>query len=224
MMPRYRAVGFDLDGTLVNTSVSMARLEDINRSVLEPLGIPADEIWRGKRWSDREPLRLWLEENGRSEEGDCLNIMLDSACAEAEADGRRGATVCPGIREALRTMKSMGIRIGVVTRSSHRHAVRLLTEYGMMEHIDAVHGRDNFPPEDGKPSPMAMVHLSEALDVPLDGMMFVGDSLSDYISAKSAGVDFAGVLTGSGSEGLWRSVDPQIRVIPTAAYAVRLVG
>lgn len=222
-MLAYRAVGFDLDGTLVNTSINQARLEDVNRVILEPMGIPVEEIWQGCRWSDRTPLRTWLGENGRSEEFNCLNAILDEACAQVEAEGRLGATVCPGIRNSLITMSNLGIKTGVVTRSSHRHAVRLLAQYGLLEYIGTVHGRDNYPPEHGKPSPMAMVHLAESLNVELDEMLFVGDSLSDYISAKSAGVDFAGVLTGSGAEAVWRSVDPDIRVIPTAADAVSLL-
>ena len=55
-----KAIGFDLDGTLVNTHVNYVDLRDVNRFVLQPLGLPVEEIWAEKNTESRQPFYDWM--------------------------------------------------------------------------------------------------------------------------------------------------------------------
>ena len=213
----YKAIGFDLDGTLVNTNVNYVNLNDVNRFVLAPLGYPVDEIWKDGNLTSRQPLYDWLDRNGRSGEIPKLDSLLDARCLEVEKLGMDGSHVYEGIVDTLRWLKDNGYRLGVVTRGGHEYAVEVLSLYRMIGYFDVIQGRDDFGYSDAKPSPMAMVHLAEALDVGLDELLYVGDSPTDFQSADAAGVDYAGVMTGKGSVDLWSSMSSRIHIIASAA-------
>jgi phosphoglycolate phosphatase len=216
-MMRYKAVGFDLDGTLVNTHVDYSNLNSVNDFILRPLGFPVDEIWEDRDRTSRQPLYEWLEHNGRSSERAALDKLLDDRCLAIEKLGAEGSSIYNGIVDTLTWLKENGVKLGLVTRGGHEYAILLLTEYGLLEFFDVIHGRDDFGYQDAKPSPKAMYHLAEELGVELSDMLYVGDSPTDYISARDANVDYAGVMTGRGSVELWASMDPKIHIIPSAA-------
>ena len=214
---RYKAVGFDLDGTLVNTHVDYDNLNSVNEYILRPLGFPVEEIWEDRDRRSRQPLYDWLRNNGRSSEIAALDKLLDDRCLAIEKLGAEGSSVFNGIVDTLRWLKESGVKLGLVTRGGHEYAMLVLSEYGLLEFFDVIQGRDDFGYQDAKPSPKAMYHLAEALDVELSDLLYVGDSPTDYISARDANVDYAGVMTGGGSVELWSSMDPKIHIIPSAA-------
>lgn len=216
-MMRYKAVGFDLDGTLINTHVDYISLRTVNEYVLEPLGLPVEEIWEDRDRMSRQPLYDWLTHRGRASEIATIDRLLDDRCLAVEKLGAVGSTVYDGIVDTLRWLKGSGIKLGVVTRGGHEYAEMILSEYSMIGYFDVIHGRDDFGYSDAKPSPKAMFHLAEALDVELSDLLYVGDSSTDYMSARDANVDYAGVMTGGGSRELWSTMDPRIRIIPSAA-------
>ncbi len=212
-----KAVGFDLDGTLVNTHVNYVDLNDVNRFVLEPLGFPVDEIWADRNITSRQPFYDWMVHHGRKAEIPRFDKLLDDRCLEVERLGMAGSNVYSGIMDTLEWLKDSGYRLGVVTRGGHSYAVDVLGEYGMLGFFDVIHGRDDFGYSDAKPSPKAMVHLAEALGVGLDELLYVGDSPTDFESADAAGVEYAGVMTGKGSTELWSSMSDRIHIIASAA-------
>ena len=218
-----KAIGFDLDGTLVNTHVNYADLNDVNRYVLEPLGFPVDEMWDGIPMTSRNPLYRYLDLNGRLSEKEELDKLLDARCLEVERLGMKGSDVYSGIIDTLQWLKDNGYKLGVVTRGGHEYAVDVLTEYRMIGFFDVIQGRDDFGYADAKPSPMAMVHLAEGLGVGLDELIYVGDSPTDFESANAAGVTYAGVMTGKGSVELWSSMSDRIHIIASAADVRKLL-
>ena len=218
-----KAIGFDLDGTLVNTHVNYVDLRGVNRFVLQPLGFPVEEIWAGKNTESRQPFYDWMEAHGRKSEIPQYDKLLDERCLEVEKLGMIGSKVYSGILDTLSWLKDHGFKLGVVTRGGHEYAVDVLSEYGMLGFFDVIHGRDDFGYSDAKPSPMAMVHLAEALGVGLDEMIYVGDSPTDFESADAAGVVYAGVMTGRGSVELWSSMSDRIHIIASAADVRKLV-
>lgn len=220
---KYKAIGFDLDGTLVNTHVNYSDLNDVNRHVLQPLGFPVDEIWEDRSLTSRQPLYDWLAAHGRSSERESLDRILDERCLEVEKLGMRGSNVYAGIMETLEWLKENGYKLGVVTRGGHEYAMEVLSEYGMLGFFDVIHGRDDFGYADAKPSPRAMVHLAEAFGVELSDMLYVGDSPTDFESADAAGVDYAGVMTGRGSVELWSTMSEKIHIIASAADVRKLL-
>ena len=220
---KYRGVGFDLDGTLAMTHVDYGELANVNQYVLGPLGFPVKEMWEGFEWVSREPLYKYLQANGRMSEKEELDEYMDRRCLEIELQGGLDAVICSGIKDSLAELKSMGIKLGVVTRGGHEYAVNVLRDNGMLEYFDVIQGRDDFPYTDIKPSPKAMYHLADDMGIDPKELLYVGDSSTDYMSARDAGVDYAGVLTGKGTTEGWKSLGGDIKIISSAAAVIDLV-
>lgn len=217
-----RAVGFDLDGTFMNTRVDYVRLNSTDRTVCISHGVPFDEIDFGdspKRL--REPIRRWMEDNGRGSEYPELSREIDDALTECECEFADETTPFPGSVECLGRLRDMGYRTGLLTRGSLAYAKRVLGP--VFDEFDAVMGRDHSCYDNAKPSPVAMVEFAELLGVRPDEILYVGDNSTDWMSAHGAGARFVGVRTGSGSDAMWASIDPSIPVIDHAGDVVDLL-
>ena len=69
----------------------------------------------------------------------------------------------------------------------------------------------------------AMEEFAAELGVRPEEILYVGDNSTDWMSAHGAGASFVGVRTGSGSDEMWASVDPDIPVIDYAGDVVTLL-
>lgn len=217
-----RAVGFDMDGTFMRTHVDYAKLNDCDRRVLERHGIPFDEIDFGdspKR--PRYPIRKWLEGHGRGDEFPAIDREIDELCTMCECEFVDEAVPFPGSAECLRELKSRGLKVGILTRGSLEYARRALGP--LFDEFDAVMGRDHSGYDNAKPSPVAMREFAELLGVDPCEILYVGDNVTDWQSAKGAGTPFVGVTTGSGSSELWAGCDPRIPVVRYAGDVVSLL-
>ena len=224
MIEGIKAVGFDLDGTFMKTHVDYARLSVADKVVLESRGIPFDEVYAGdyiKR--PRYPIREWLEAHGRGDEFQSVGDEIDRAFAEIEVEFVSEAVPFPGSLECLDKLKSKGLKTGILTRGCLDYARRVLGPTGALESLDAVMGRDHSSYDNAKPSPMAIQEFAEMLGVRPEEMLYVGDNVTDYMSAHGAGALFAGVLTGSGSVDLWSRTDPSIIILDHAGDCVDLL-
>ncbi|MFC7165476.1 HAD family hydrolase [Halospeciosus flavus] len=63
-----------------------------------------------------------------------------------------------------------------------------LDREGLLGHVAAVVGRDSVPAK--KPDPEPLLAAVEALDLPPERVLFVGDSESDAVTAERAGTGF----------------------------------
>ncbi len=220
-MEGIRAVGFDLDGTFMRTCVDYAKLDGADLQVCLGHGIPFDEIDFGdgpKRL--RHPIRLWLEANGRGDEYSAVSKAIDRAFTDCETEFVDEAVLFPGSAEALDELKFMGYRVGILTRGSLEYATLALGP--LFDRFDAVVGRDHSDYDNAKPSPAAMREFAAELGVEPEEILYVGDNITDWHSARDAGARFVGVRTGSGSDGLWHDADPFIPVIDCAGDVVNL--
>ena len=218
-----KAVGFDLDGTFLSTRVDYPKLRTEDLRVMERHGIPCREIFGdspGPRL--RRTLYEWMKQNGRGDEFRSLNEEIDRALTEIETEFVDSAVPFPGSAEAPGILHSMGLKTGLLTRGSRRYAVRALTVTGTADGFDVVMGRDHTCFDDAKPSPRAIADFSALLGVRPDELLYIGDNITDYRAAHDAGAAFAGVLTGNGSEELWRNTDESIIILKNAGDCVKL--
>lgn len=219
---RFKAVGFDMDGTFMSTRVDYEKLNSTDLRVLDARGIPASEIDFGdspKRL--RAPIMEWLVAHGREGEFDSLNKEIDARLTECECEFVDEAAPHPGSEECIDLIKSMGLKVGILTRGSLMYAQRALGD--MYPRFDAVMGRDHSFYDNCKPSPVAMTEFAELLGVEPEEILYVGDNTTDWMSARDAGASFVGVRTGSGSDELWNACDPDIPVIDYAGDVVDIL-
>ena len=224
-MSPIKAVGFDLDGTFISTHVDYDALYNADRVVLDRLGLPFNGIFGDDPPSKRRraPIRRWMEENGCGERFPEVDRAIDDRCTEVETENVDSAEPYPRSLECIADLKSKGLKVGLLTRGCHEYARILLTMFDVYDDMDAVMGRDHTCYDDSKPSPKAMVDFASLLGVRPEEILYLGDNVSDYRSAKDAGAVFVGVLSGAMDEKAWADVDPDVRTIPYAGDVVDII-
>ena len=221
-MKGIKAVGFDMDGTFMRTHVDYSKLDSADRVVLQRHGVPFDEIDFGdspkRPWA---PIRGWLEAHGRGDEWPAIESEIDGLFTECECEFVDEAEPFPGSVECLPEIRGRGLKVGILTRGSLEYARRALGP--VFDEFDVVMGRDHSFYDNAKPSPVAMFEFASELGVEPAEILYVGDNVTDYLSAKGAGAEFVGVLTGSGTREMWHSIDPDMTVIEKAGDVVDLL-
>jgi phosphoglycolate phosphatase len=92
----------------------------------------------------------------------------------------------PGVEEGLAQLHTQGLRIGVVTNKPRLIAAALLVHLRLSQWIDLVVGGDTA--EQRKPHPQPLLHACEALQVSVSEALMVGDSATDVLAARAAGL------------------------------------
>lgn len=219
-----KAVGFDMDGTFLKTHVDYDKLEHADRLVLESHGIPFDSVYTQhdiKR--KRSDIKKWLDAHDRGDEYPSICRDVDDAFTRVELEYVHEAEPFPGSLECLRELSSRGYKVGLLTRGSEEYARAALTITGAFELFDVIMGRDSCDYDDAKPSPVSMRVLAERLGVKPEELLYVGDNITDWFSARDAGASYAGVLTGNGPATGWKGVDSRISVIRYAGDVINLL-
>lgn len=212
MDPIYKAVGFDMDGTFMDTAVDYEKLACATFDTLTGLGVPGGVIVRGGS-SEAENGIGWLKACGRHRDADEVKSLVSERCTEIEMENVGLAKPFEGSLEVLKRLVSLGYKVGILTRGGRRYAVSVLGGAGVLDSFDAVVARDDFPEEEAKPSPKAMEHLADAMGVAPAEVLFLGDSLIDWLTARDSGSGFYGVLTGGFDAEDWKNAGRDIPVI-----------
>ena len=100
-------------------------------------------------------------------------------------------------KEVLQNIKSKGCKIAIVTTKFHYRIVQILEKFNACELVDLIVGAEDVRIE--KPDPEGLLWAIQHLGADKENVLYIGDSIVDAKTAENAGVDFAGVLTGTTS-------------------------
>lgn len=186
---RYRAVFFDLDGTIADSAPGI-------------LGSMQYALGKFGLHPTREQLRRYL--------GPPLQQMFaDFLPPEQVAEGVRiyreyygggglfDARIYDGIPEAFRRLSGAGVAVCLATAKPRDTALRVLDHFDLTRWFALVGGTDE---EAGVADKTAVIrkNMRDGGFAPQDCLM-VGDRRDDLLGAEAAGVDGLGVLYGYGS-------------------------
>lgn len=195
-LPRW--IMFDLDGTLVDSVPDLAAA--IDAMLLE----------HGALAAGPDRVRLWVG-NGASvlvrralaHAHGIDEHQLDSALHEAylgrflehyhDVSGQRSA-LYSGVSEALELLAKAQVPMAVVTNKPARFVPHLLAELGIAGYFGHWLGGDSLALR--KPDPAPLNHLLKTAGVRPSQALMVGDSRSDVLAGKAAGVKTLGVSYG----------------------------
>lgn len=187
---RFKAVLFDLDGTLVNSLGDLSG--GVNR-VLSEKGYPVHSKEEFRYFvGDGIPkmIERALPENAREESiiSECVRLFLDYYSRHF-ADS---TYLYPGIGELLAVLRENGLKIAVVSNKAQEMADIVAEK--IVGPVDTVIGkRDGLP---SKPDPAALLLAAETLGADCGECAFLGDSGMDMTAACRAGMLPVGVLWG----------------------------
>ncbi|OGS56891.1 MAG: hypothetical protein A3K60_01700 [Euryarchaeota archaeon RBG_19FT_COMBO_56_21] len=193
---RLKAVIFDLDDTLVESTVNYGKFKSL---VIERL-----ISWGEDRQSYRPDETIVailsryeqrMRASGMSpKELDSRLSELDKIMDEVEMEHASDTKTIRGAGDLLRMLRSRGVKIGILTRGCESYAETALAVTGMLSLVDSIECRNS--KTKAKPNPESYLRLVHALGVEKDETMFVGDHPIDAQCAANAGVPFVAVRTG----------------------------
>ena len=191
-MAKYRAILFDLDGTLLDT------LEDLADSVNMILGKYGfakrnqAEI-RGFLGNGSEKLmRAALPEKIEPEK---FASYLEEYKAYYGMHMEEKTEPYAGIPELLEELQRAGLQIGVVSNKFDMAVKRLCEKY-FPENIHAAAGERETEGIRRKPAPDMLLSVADELGAKAQDCLYVGDSEVDILTAEHAGMDCVSVAWG----------------------------
>lgn len=221
--PAIHAVCFDMDGTLLDTNVDYMKMTNLIFDEMIKAGVPSEEIDRsnGSKF-EIESGTNWLIQNGRESEIFDINLRISKPARDVEMENVNSAKPFPGVVDLLKKLRTNGYKIGVLTRGCREYAENALRISKVSDLIDSIVARDDFPETEAKPSPIAMGHIAEKLNVSTDEILFLGDHRFDYQCARDAGTPFIGVLSGTFGREDWLEMDENIKIIDSVKDMMNL--
>jgi phosphoglycolate phosphatase len=113
----------------------------------------------------------------------------------------------PGVSEALEKLK--GHKMAVLTNKPVNFSREMISRLGFAPYFSYVYGGNSFPQK--KPDPAGLHKLMEDLQVSARETVMVGDSDTDILTGRNAGVLTCGVTYGFGAETL-EKVSPDLTI------------
>ncbi|MFA7342014.1 MAG: HAD family hydrolase [Candidatus Methanomethylophilaceae archaeon] len=212
----FRAIGLDMDGTLLDTRVDYSKMSDLLFDEMVRMGVPENVLDRsGGSKFNIESGTQYLIERGREKDLWDMQVRINKAATAIEMENVHAARPFPGAIEVLNELREEGVPIGVLTRGSREYATAALKTAGVWELINSLVCRDDHPEKEAKPSPMAMQHLAKSLGTECSHILYLGDHRFDHDCAISSGAGFIAVLTGTYDEEDWRELGNGFPIIPS---------
>lgn len=215
--PKIKAIGFDMDGTVMDTDVDYVKLAHIVEDEFVSLGVPDEIIDLDKKDATTKYSIEWLTEN-KPESLKGLEERIGNRATAIEMENSDRAMPFEGAVELLRDLRAMGYRLAVLTRGGRQYALKILGNSDMLELFDAVVARDDYPQNESKPDRKSIEHICEKMGVSCEETLYVGDSTVDYLTAKNSGSPFVGVESGDMNRDAWvRAAGESVVTVPTVA-------
>lgn len=182
VVPKRKALIFDLDGTLVDskdqigTALNRAReLFDFNplsdQKIEELIGLPIDFFLEDLALSTEKSLEIIAEFRKT------LQILIN--------DGNK---LFAGAIEFISLSKDKGYKIGIATSKPTYLAELVIVNSDLNNLIDVIQGTDGFP---AKPDPTSIQKAMMRLDT--ESAIMIGDRIEDIQAAKAAGIESIGI-------------------------------
>ena len=181
----FQIVGFDLDGTLLDTATDLAHA--LNHA-LAHIGRPTVSIARARGFiggGTGQMLRAALAESGGHEGIDVAGLQDVLVAFYAENIARHTA-LFPGGEGMLEELAARGVHLAIATNKREDLARRLFDELGLTPRFATIIGGDTLGPGRAKPAP-DMLHemVARCGGGPA---AFVGDTTFDVGAARAAGL------------------------------------
>jgi phosphoglycolate phosphatase len=191
----------DFDRTLVRLFEDRSRQREACQDLLAVRARHGIPVPPGPDPAAGDPYDLWADAyrwmlaSSSQAEAELLNGAIAACLDVHELGAAASANLLSGVGSTLQRLRELRIGVAVVSNNS-ADAVWQALKANMMEgFVTMVFGRE--PGCDLatlKPSPALLVSALSELDVAPERALFAGDSISDMVAGRAAGVPAVGVL------------------------------
>lgn len=189
----FRIVGFDLDGTLLDTAYDIGHA--LNHA-LAHVGRPLVQIDQARRYiggGSAQMLRNALTASGGLDGIDFPALQERLLAFYAENIARHTA-LFPGGEAMLEALAARGVHLAIATNKREDLARRLFDELGLTSRFATIIGGDTLGPGRAKPAPDMLHEMVARLGG--GAAAFVGDTTFDVGAARAAGLPVVAVSFG----------------------------
>ena len=177
---RFRAVVFDLDGTLIDSAPDIADALDMVLAELGRVGLTEATVRNmvGNGWHGLLERAMTMT-GGQPDEG--LDWVTDRFRDFYLPRSTRLSSVYPTAMDTIRTLHGEGVKLGICTNKRQSATDIVVEGFGLKAYMDAVVGGDTGVM---KPDPRHIGAVLERLGIdPADAIM-VGDNKADVDAAR----------------------------------------
>ena len=196
----FAMIGFDLDGTLVDSLPDLAPALNHALARSGRQAVPAEAVRAMIGGGTARMLERALEWTGGPLPDDELALRRGDLLAFYECHIADHTAPYDGCLAALDALAARGCRLAVVTNKLEAYARTLLEELGMADRFTCILGGNSLGPGRAKPAPDLIheaIRRCRAAGAPADGRFaMVGDSSFDIRAARAAGVASVAVSFG----------------------------
>ena len=188
LCPRFQAVLFDMDGTLLDT---LSDMQDAVNHILLENGWPQRTLEEIRAFVGNGAAKLMERAIPEPIAPQRFHEILVSYKDWYQAHNCVKTAPYPGIPEVLAELEKMGVKTAVVSNKPDATTKTLAARF--FPGLPAFGQRDDVPP---KPSPDLVFRALDTLGVAAADAVYVGDSEVDVATARNAGLPLAAVSWG----------------------------
>lgn len=188
----YKAVLFDLDGTLLDTLADLGNA--VNR-VLEKCGFPTHPLDAYRYFvGDGSAMLIHraVPPEARSKEtvDHCLQAFLEDYGQNWQVNTKP----YPGVPEMLDALTAQGVKLAILSNKVHEFTQKCVRHLLPRWTFDIVFGQREGVPR--KPDPAGAREVASLLGIPPMDFLYLGDTAIDMLTATASGMWPIGVLWG----------------------------
>jgi len=195
----FKAVVFDLDGTLASFNVDYMAIRAEVRSLLIGAGLsPSLLSMKESIFEMLKKTEVFLRNNGKSARAfEEIRAKALSVAERHELEAAKTTSLLPGVKETLDAVKEMNLKVGLCTINSEKSTNFILKRFRIADYFDAVVTRNKV--KYVKPNTEHLEAVLKELGVDASETVVVGDGAGDMKCAKELKAIAVGLLTGFSS-------------------------
>ncbi len=177
-----KSVIFDMDGTLVNSSITLVNAINYVREHLYLPRLKSEDILSRVNDHSINPAQYFYKSKN------FLPIHEKLFSEYYSAHHGKELELYDGIMDMILELKNREFKIAIATNAYRRSAIESLTHLGIVSHFDSVVCFDDVGL--GKPAPDMLYKILEEFSIESHEAIFVGDGERDKMAADNANIDF----------------------------------
>lgn len=176
----YKTMIFDIDGTLTDSAPA----------ILYALKCAVFEI-TGQEYSEQElsfalgvPSHIAMKRLTGEKWREAMEIGQSYYL-----EGLKKIRLFPGVEDTMKELHKKGTQLGIVTSKSRAEFERSFFHYPIHPYFDHIVCQDDTPYH--KPDPRPLLACTNFFHASSASVLYIGDTISDSVCARHAGIDFA---------------------------------
>jgi len=173
---------FDMDGTLVNSSLTIANAINYVRKHLGFEPMEQEYILRRVNDESINPAQVFYHAKAFDKDHEKWFSQYYTKYHKQEL------ILYEGIETLLHQLKSQGCALAVATNAYRRSTLESLGHLKVLALFDSVLCADDV--EEAKPQPQMLYKILDELKISKDNAIFIGDGMRDKMASQRANIDY----------------------------------